>query len=92
MRQRIAALTAAATLVLAGTAPAFADSEDAIPAPSTTSLFTCTATATVSKGSKVLYNAASSFTSPVDVSNGYTRTYTINGVTYTVTANVTCTK
>ena len=89
MRQRIAALAAAATLVLAGTAPAFADSEY----PSsivTSSSFTCTATVTVSEGTTVLYSAQSTYKSPVKVNNTYTRTYTLNGETYTVTASVTC--
>jgi hypothetical protein len=46
---------------------------------------------TLQEGGTVLYTATRTFASTSDLSSTYTKTYTLNGETYTLTAVVTCT-
>ena len=89
MRQRLVACAAAATLAATAAAPAFADSDSN--GLTASSAFTCKATASLTQNGKNVYTTTRSFISGSDVSGSYTRSYTFNGVTYTVSASVSCT-
>jgi hypothetical protein len=90
MRQRLVALAAAATLAATAAAPAFADSSPAATAP--TSLFHCSATATLTQNGRVLYSVSRTFNSANDLTRTINQTYTLNGKTFTISATISCAK
>jgi hypothetical protein len=87
MRSRIAALTVAVALFLAGVLPASAAGQTAAVAA-----FQCTATVTLTQGTTVLYHATSTFSALRDLSASVTRSSTFRGKTVTLVATVVCTR
>ena len=92
MRQRLVALAAAATLAATAAAPAFADSSSTSSVPTSSSLFHCNASATLTENGKQVYSVTRSFTTTANLTGSYNRSYTFNSVTYTVAANVSCSR
>lgn len=94
MRQRLVALAAAATLAATAAAPAFADgpAAPAFAGGLTSSAFACKANASLTENGNPVYNVSRAFVSTRDLSGSYSTTYAFNGITYVVSASVSCTK
>jgi hypothetical protein len=85
MRKGFLIVVAAAILGGVGAVPAYASGGG-------NTQFNCTGTVTVTRTGTPVFTSSATFASRADVSGAYSRTYTADGVTFKLSASVSCSR
>jgi hypothetical protein len=85
MRKQFLAMACAGLIAVAGAVPAFAADSTVV-----STLYTCTASASLTKNGTTLASSTSSFKAAQDLSGSYSKSYTSGGATYVASASVSC--